>query len=154
MKRLFLLTVIASCFLVSCAQLPVFNRIKRPMVTLTNVSYKDVGVVGLKMKTELAIENPNPFSIYIAYINYTLYLDHVKLGYGSRKKRLKIKAYSSKSIDVPIQITFLDMASSVISAIHKKSGGYKIEGEMVLRTQTGDHPLPFKKEGTTNLLQM
>ncbi len=154
MKRVFLAALVTTCLLASCAQLPEFSRIKSPMITLTNVNYREVGIVGLTMETELNIENPNSFPIYIAYVNYALYLDDIKVGYGSRKKRLKIKPYSSKRLEAPIQMTFLDMTASVISAINQKSGGYKIEGEMILRTQSGDKPLPFKKEGTANFLRL
>jgi LEA14-like dessication related protein len=154
MKRSALAAVLACCLLASCTQLPELGQIKKPTVTLTNVGYKEVGVVGLTMKTNLSIENPNPFTVYTPYIYYTLNLGDVKVGYGSRRKNLEIKAYSREFIEVPIQLTFLDMVSSIINAIHKKSGKYRIDGEMILRTKTGDHPFPFQKEGTTCFLQM
>ena len=153
MNKWLLFPVIMPVFIIaSCAQLPELSRIKTPVVSLTNVKYKDIGAMGLTMETELQIENPNGFPIYIEYLNYNLSLSGVEYGRGGRKKRMKIKAYSKKKLKVPVQLAFLDMVSSIGSAISKKSGSYKLEGEIVLRTASGDHPRPFVKEGTVNIL--
>lgn len=138
----------------SCAQLPEAGRIKTPMVTLTDVRYREVSVVGLTMETDLLIENPNAFPVSIAYLNYSLSLDGVKFGYGSRAKRLTVKPYSDKKLTVPIRLAFIDMVGSAVSSIHKRSGNYSIEGEIVLRAAGGDEPRSFRKEGTINFTRM
>ena len=124
--------------------------VRAPILSLDNVEYVDVAIVGLTMETELQIENPNSFTIVIPYVNYNLYLNDVKCGRGTSSKRLKIKAYSVRELEVPVKLTFLEVAGSVGRALHGKSGSYRIEGEVVISTSAGDRSFPFENEGRTD----
>lgn len=151
MKRYCICWVImAGLFAASCAHLPEAGRVKTPLVSLADVRSGAVGVVGMTMDTKLQIENPNGFPVTIPYVNYDLYLNDMKCGRGTSSKKLKVKAYSIKKVDVPIQLTFLDMVGSLARTLQGKSGSYGIAGELVIKTSGGDRSFPFKKTGKVN----
>ncbi|MDD5556186.1 MAG: LEA type 2 family protein [bacterium] len=152
--RLGLAVAVAAACAQSCATLPEPGRVATPGVTLLEIRYREIGVAGLTMETDLLIENPNGFPVKIDRLTYSLSLDGVRFGHGSRRKKLTVGRHGEKRLSVPLRLSFVDMVASAVRAVRGGSGAYRIDGEMILRTSEGDHPRPFRKEGTVNVLRM
>ena len=114
------------------------NNLKVEGVELSNVKVTD-SIAGIPTKVELdlklKVHNPTSYTLDIERLTYAIYIEGRLFGRGSLRD-LVIPAYSTYSIPIVLEISTVDMVSTVIDYI--RSGGFNVKVSGVI-----DIPIKF-----------
>ena len=132
-------------FLFGCAGLE--KHIQTPTVQyagnrINNVSLHDASVDFL-----IRVDNPNPISLPIQGINYTLDINSKKMLSGSAQPGTQIPAKSGTDINLPVVIRYEEFLDGLQQLIDHDSFAYALKGEIDL----GFFKVPYNASGTLPL---
>lgn len=124
------------------------SLLEEPRARVTSTRLADLGLEGARLLVGIEVENPMPFAIPIAGIEYEVTSEGRKLLGGKSDHKERIPAGSSREITVPVEIRFADVlaaledveAGSVIPYSADLGVGLDIPGGGMVR-------IPVRKEG-------
>ncbi len=130
----------------ACASLnpPAFQA---PHVSLADLRVQDVKLFEQRYGLQLRVQNPNPFDLPIAGMNYTVRLNDAEFGHGVSRRAVTVPAHVEALIDVDLVSSLWHLVQRVRDVEAGRAQGLKVAivGGVSLANRAGE--LPFKFEG-------
>jgi len=130
---------------------------KLPQVKLNALKLDNLGFTGAKMVLELAVSNPNSWSLDLNKLSYALKISGNEWLSGITPKSAKIRKNQNNIIQIPFSLNFLEVGRSVYNILngnqkldYSLSGAADLESSLPL---VGKFNLPFQKDGKINILK-
>lgn len=135
--------------ILGCAILPEFLREihDEPAIIFKGMSLRNLSLFEATPVFSFKVTNPNPVSIKVRNIAYSLKINHKKFVKGVSDKGIRIKAVSSELLEVPVTFNYPDLFES--SAEFAKSD--KVAYDMSGHIGVGPYALPYHTRGEFEL---
>lgn len=118
-----------------------------PGVSVQDVSFERFSWQGGEAVFTLQLSNPNSFALPLTGVDYALSLNGVEVGKGSREQSLQIPAKQSRSVEFPLRLSFVNMASVLPGLMRQGTMQYQLRGAVHLPLFN----IPFTRSGSTRL---
>ena len=118
-----------------------------PSVSVENVSFERFTWQGGEALFTLKLNNPNAFALPLTVVDYGLTLNGVEVGKGEREQSMQIPARQSRSVQFPLQLSFVNMASVLPGLMRQGTIQYQLRGSVHLPL----FKIPFTRSGNTRL---
>ncbi len=139
-------------FLILCAGCAQHAKFISPKVELLNLTVKDVSFSHINYQANIRLYNPNLEALRIDFMEYSLYINGIRLVDGAEQVDQKIGPHEEAVIPVRLSGSVL----SVIRLISNMQNAREVDFEMkgtVSGTDTSGSPfsLPFSEKGKLDL---
>jgi len=118
-----------------------------PRVSVRDVSFERFTWQGGEAIFTLDLSNPNAFPLPLTGVDYSLLLNGVQVGMGSREQSLQIPARQSRMVQFPLRLSFVNMASVLPGLMRQGNMNYQLRGSVHLPL----FKIPFTRSGSTRL---
>lgn len=105
--------------------------VKRPTVSLQQLTLTGLDAQGIGFNLGIAVNNPNALTLQLAEVGYQLHINGKSLISGRQADGLALKANDTSMLQVPIHLSFQDLSAIGQGLLQQKSAQY------VLHTQVG-----------------
>ena len=129
---------ILACALVACAP---------PQVNLQRADLAKLTTTGLRIDMNLAIFNPNTYSVPLQSVGWDLDLFRADFSQGSVRLAQQIGANRNTGVKVPLGIRFASARASVQKFLAGQSIPWGIDGKCDFNTPIGPVFVQFAKDG-------
>jgi len=147
MRRILFLAVLLVS--VSCASLPGFEK---PEVTLAGLDIDNVEIFETEGTVTIRIVNGDRKPITVDGSSFHLYLEGSKIGRAVSSERVEIEGLSSTTLEVPLFISNLRLASRVYSIFDQQSDiNYRIKSKLWLVAPVGTRKIRLEHTGQFDL---
>jgi LEA14-like dessication related protein len=126
-----------------------------PQITGMTHSWGRVTIESTEILTKATVHNPNNFPIYFTKVEYTIYMNNIKMGQGSSEEDVIIRANSDKTIDLTTVIDNTKLAEWWVSHINNgEKTVFKLDGYIYfdLKVTTFKYHFELTQEFQTNIL--
>jgi LEA14-like dessication related protein len=141
-------------------RIPVSHKGMLPMVKIPNFNVHSLhldklSLTGADLKLQIAVDNPNAFSLNLAEMDYQFAVNGKSWVSGQAQNAAQLNQKSLGIIDIPISLNFLEMGQSVYqllsggNQLNYEFMGYFDVGSSLAQFQTAT--LPVEKQGTISL---
>lgn len=131
--------------LVGCAALE--KHVQKPSVKYAGSQVKSASLYNATIDFLLHVDNPNPVSLPIQGLSYTLDINNKKFLSGAAQHGTRIPANSAVDLSLPIVINYEDFLESLQQLLQQDSFAYTISGEL----DFGLIKLPYSASGSLPL---
>jgi len=118
-----------------------------PGVSVQDVSFERFTWQGGEAVFTLQLSNPNAFALPLTGVDYALLLNGVEVGKGSRDQSMQIPPKQSRSVQFPLRLSFVNMASMLPGLMRQGTIQYQLRGNVHLPLFN----IPFSRSGSTRL---
>jgi LEA14-like dessication related protein len=105
--------------------------VKRPTVTLEQLTLTGLDSQGIGFNLGVAVNNPNPLTLQLVDVGYQLHINGKPLVSGRQADGFALKTNDISMLQVPIHLSFQDLSAIGQGLLQQKSAQY------VLHTQVG-----------------
>ncbi|MEQ8577780.1 MAG: LEA type 2 family protein [Balneola sp.] len=123
-----------------------FPVIKKPTVSASRLTVKNISFTNADLELVLNIENPNAFGISLKDTDYSISINGLKSISGKSLNPIVIKEKNSGTITVPVSLNFIQLGRSAYNLITSDQPmEYTLSGSTEIES-----PLPFFKTSSYN----
>ncbi len=128
-----------------------FTRIQAPSISISSLSLLDAQLLEQRYRLQLRIQNPNPYSLPIAGLQYRLYLNGLEFARGVSSQAVTVPAYEERVLNVDMISTIGTLIEQLRQWPDVQHGElrYRLAGEAKLSTRLV--PIGFEYHGTIPL---
>ena len=135
--------------------------IREPVVTLESVQLAGLGLRGGTLMVNVAIQNPNPFSLNANAVRYALSIAEsgspvdttwLDVANGVYDEDFSVGGGRTESVQVPVEFTYAGLGSAASSILRAGTFTYRASGVVDVRTPLGTREVPFERDGIVTLL--
>ncbi len=127
-------------------KLGTFPVIKKPTISASRLSVKNISFTNADLELVLNIENPNAFGISLKDTDYSISINGLKSISGKSLNPIVIKEKNSGTIMVPVSLNFIQLGRSAYNLITSDQPmEYTLSGSTEIES-----PLPFFKTSSYN----
>ncbi len=121
---------------------------KLPKVSLRRVDVSKISFTGASLVFLLDIENKNPFAVNLNGLDYSIKVNNSRFASGKTKKTTHIGNNRKSTLNIPVDVSFMELGRSAYNLLKKSSAGYELSGNMVFSVSVmGEKNFPFLKTG-------
>ena len=140
-----LIIVVFVLSFVGCAGLE--KHIQSPTVHFAGSQIKNASLYDASIDFLIRVDNPNPISLPVQGLNYTVDINGKKMLSGSAQPGIEIAAKAGTELTVPIVVRYEEFLDGLQQLMHEDSFTYSIKGDVDL----GFFKLPYEAGGTIAL---
>ena len=118
-----------------------------PQVSVKNVQFERLNWQGGDANFTINISNPNAFPLPLTGFDYTLSVNNIEVATGNQEQSMTIPSRQSKDIQVPLKVSFVNIARMLPGLFGQGTMQYKLAGSAHLPWLN----IPFSRSGSTNL---
>jgi len=146
LSPLLVLTSLAS----GCATLQqlLAASVQTPTLTFKSATLADVSLGSATVNLSFQLDNPNPFGLSLASVDYAFFVEGKQVVAGSPPRGLTIPASGSAEVVLPASVKFADLAPVLETFLTRDVASYRAQGSIGVETPLGIVTLPVEKEGT------
>jgi len=123
-----------------------FPVIKKPSISASRLTVKNISFTNADLELVLNIENPNAFGISLKDTDYSISINGLKSISGKSLNPIVIKEKNSGTITVPVSLNFIQLGRSAYNLITSDQPmEYTLSGSTEIES-----PLPFFKTSSYN----
>lgn len=139
-------TLLIAGWLSACNTVPT-GALAEPIVHLSDLRLRDVGVFEQHYTIKLRVENPNPFELPINGMSYQVLLNKVELGRGTSRQTVTIPPFGEHIVEVDLSSNMFSLMQRVQEIASGAASGVRVSitGNMNLVNRA--QPLPFSFHG-------
>ena len=129
-----LLVLLASYGLSGCASAPSDTAFKSPDVQLVNVEAVRTHLLEQEFRLRFRIDNPDDVDLPVRNLNYTVFLEKVKLASGNYATWLTVPAHSYRELEVPVNTNLWRHLKDIVKLLKKPDNPirYRLDGELTI----------------------
>ena len=144
-----IVTFIATLFLITaCSSGSGIKGVAEPpTVSVQNVSLERLTWQGGEANFTISVTNPNPYPLPLSGFDYALMLNGVEVANGDQEQQMMISARQSRQVNVPLKLSFVNIASVLPGLIRQGTIQYQLAGSVHLTLLN----IPFERSGKTQL---
>ena len=148
MKRLLLILVPATLFLVSCKS----GNIREPEYReIQNVHIEDVGLLQTTAGFDMVYYNPNDFGVQLTNARGDIYIDNMYFGRFGIKDKVSVGKRNEFIVPALIKMDNISAIKNHKEIFQKKQAVIRIEGYATVRKAGFNKEVPIKYEGIQDL---
>ena len=121
---------------------------RKPTLTFKNASLTDVSLGSTTVNLSYQLQNPNPFGLSLASVDYAFFVEGKQVVAGSPPGGLSIPASGSTVLVLPASVKFAELAPVLETFLTKDVAAYRAQGSVGVQTPLGIIKIPLSKEGT------
>jgi len=109
-----------------------WSSFKDPAVHLLEVEVVKAKLLEQRFLLRFRIDNPNPASLTIRGLNYSVYLNEMKLADGESNSRFTIPAHGHKVFEVPVRTNLWRHVKPIVKLLESPEEPirYRLQGEV------------------------
>jgi LEA14-like dessication related protein len=142
-----LIAVVAACS----------ELVRAPVVELTGVRVRSIGLRGATLLAQLEIENPNRFAIETDSITFQFEASDVRergtwkrVTSGTNVEQHRVEKESRATVEIPIDFAYSDLGTPIRSLIERGAFDYRVSGVVFVKKPLRKR-VPFSREGNLSL---
>ena len=129
--------------------------VQLPKLKISSLKLKKVNFTGANLELNLAIDNPNGFSLFLKNLNYDFAVNGMKWASGVNQNLMTVNENGESTLTIPMSLDFLKMGRTVYNLIKGDSDlNYELTSNIDLNTSAPllkNVNLPFNKTGQIQL---
>jgi LEA14-like dessication related protein len=136
----------------ACGQL-----VRAPVVELTGVRVRSIGLRGATLLAQLDIDNPNRFAIETDSITFQFEASDARqpgswkrVTSGTNVQQHRVEKESQTTVEIPIDFAYSDLGTPLRSLLERGAFDYRVSGVVFVRKPLRKR-VPFSKEGSLTL---
>jgi len=99
---------------------------QEPKVSIQSVDFANININGVNLLCKVAVQNPNAFEIPFPQTDWQVFIRANSFTSGTFKKDSKIKARNTTIVEVPVNISYMDVLNNFKSLKGSQNTGYKV----------------------------
>ena len=123
------------------------KHIQTPTVHYAGSEIKDTSLYEATIDFLIRVDNPNPISLPINGLSYTVDVNGKKILSGSAQPGKQVPAKASLDLAVPVTVRYEEILDSLQELMHKDTFEYAVKGDIDM----GFFKLPYDASGTIPL---
>jgi LEA14-like dessication related protein len=141
-----LLVALAALSLSGCQTL-LRQAFASPVVNVSDVRVRNIGLTGGTIDVVLDIQNPNEYRIDAEAISYNFYVDTTKVVSGTVTQRLTLEEKGKASVTIPVSFDNRALQYAMRAYLQRGALEYKVDGQFTLVTPVGRLTRPYSGTG-------
>jgi len=118
-----------------------------PQVSVKDVRFDRLNWQGGDATFTINISNPNAFPLPLTGFDYALRINNIEVANGRREQSLRIAARQSQQVQVPLKVSFVNIARMLPALFGQGTMQYQLAGSAHLPWLN----IPFSRSGSTKL---
>ncbi len=118
-----------------------------PVVTVTDVRVKGIGLQGGSLDLLLDVYNPNKYRIDANRITYQVWVDSSQIATGEIDHLVTLTPGGNSALVVPVRFTFAAVQRALVHYAQRGSVDYRVTGAFTLQTPFGSITRPYAGAG-------
>ncbi len=129
--------------------------VQLPKLKISSLKLKKINFTGADLELNLAIDNPNAFSLFLKNLNYDFAVNGMKWASGVKQNLMTVNENGESTVSIPMSLDFLKMGQTAYNLIKGDSNlNYELTSNIDLNTSAPllkNVNLPFNKTGQIQL---
>ncbi len=147
--KILLVGLVFCVFVAGCSQ---HSRFISPKVELLNLNVKDVSFSHINYQANIRLYNPNSEALKVDYMQYSLYINGIKLVDGAEQVSKEIGPHKEAVIPVRLSGSVLNVIRLISSMQNVKEVDFEMKGTVSgIDTNGNSFSLPFSEKGKLDL---
>ncbi len=147
MKKI-VVPVFCLCFIAGCNTLKELSDVRRPDVTFSKMSIRDISFSDVTLLFDFEVNNPNGFGVSANQYQYEFFINGSEFVTGIQNENLHIERESVTTIQVPVSLTYSEVLNSIRSVARNDSVSYRLSTEVQFDIAgLGQQRVPVSAEG-------
>lgn len=146
MRRLAGFVFSALLLLTGCATLA-RQAFAPPVVEVTDVKVRNIGLAGGTLDVTLSISNPNEYRIDATRVTYQFYVDTTRVVTGEVDRLITLENRGKSELTLPVNFGYRELGIAMREYASKGALQYRVVGEFTLATPFGSITRPYSGTG-------
>lgn len=129
--------------------------VRLPKLKISSLKLKKFNFTGADLELNLAIDNPNAFSLFLQNLNYNFSVNGLEWAKGVKQNLMTVNENGESTLAIPMSLDFLRMGQTVYNLLKGDSRlNYEFTSNLDLNTSAPllkNVNLPFNKTGQVQL---
>ena len=139
--------VAASVVALACSS-AVKHLFSSPTVAFRGVALEGISPFGGRVRVNLLVRNPNPYSLSTSGMTYELFVrDTIAVARGVDTLRRTVGGHDSLIVDLPLDVSLRGLALAANSVVGYGAVPYRLIGDITADTPIGSRKIPFDQKG-------
>lgn len=121
---------------------------QQPRVSFKTAQLQDLSLGGATVNLVWQVQNPNPFGLEVAGVDYRFDIEGKQLAAGKPPNGFDLRAGGSSELQFPVGVRFQELVPALQQLLTRDSVAYKAAGNIGIRTPLGILKFPISHEGT------
>ena len=119
-----------------------------PTVAFKGVVLEGIGLTGGRVRVNLLVRNPNPYSLSTVAMSYRLLVrDSVEVARGADTVRRTVAGHDSTVVGLPLDVSFRGLSTAANAVANYGLIQYRLVGDVTADTPIGQRRIPFDQKG-------
>ena len=119
-----------------------------PTVAFRGVALESISPFGGRVRVNLLVHNPNPYSLSTSGMTYELFVrDTVALARGADTLHRTVGGHDSLIVALPLDVSLRGLALAASSVVGYGMVPYRLVGDVAADTPIGSRRIPFDQKG-------
>lgn len=119
-----------------------------PTVAFRGVALESISPFGGRVRVNLLVHNPNPYSLSTSAMTYELFVrDTIALARGSDTLHRTVGGHDSLIVALPLDVSLRGLALAANSIVGYGMVPYRLVGDITADTPIGSRRIPFDQKG-------
>jgi LEA14-like dessication related protein len=123
------------------------SMFKEPVVKVSNVQLRGLGLTGGAVDVDLAVYNPNGFNLDATQLTYNLKFDSVTFATGTLSERMTARSQDTMHVRIPVNFTYAGVGAAGRQIINTGTLNYNVSGDLTVGTPLGNFTVPYRDQG-------
>lgn len=131
--------------------------VRAPVVELTGVRVRSIGLRGATLLARLEIDNPNRFAIETDSITFHFEASDVRqpgswkrVTSGTNVQQHRVEKQGQAEVEIPIDFAYSDLGTPLRSLLERGAFDYRLSGVVFVKKPVRKR-VPFTKEGSLTI---
>lgn len=119
-----------------------------PTVAFRGVALEGISPFGGRVRVNLLVHNPNPYSLSTSGMTYELFVrDTIALARGADTVHRTVGGHDSVIVSLPLDVSLRGLALAANSVVGYGMVPYRLTGDITADTPIGSRRIPFDQKG-------
>jgi LEA14-like dessication related protein len=119
-----------------------------PTVAFRGVALESISPFGARVRVNLLVRNPNPYSLSTSAMTYELFVrDTVAVARGVDTLHRSVGGHDSLVVSLPLDVSLRGIALAANSVLGYGMVPYRLTGDITADTPIGSRRIPFDQKG-------
>lgn len=119
-----------------------------PTVKFRGVVLEGFSPLGGRVRVNLMVHNPNPYSLSTSAMTYELFVrDTIGVARGADTLHRTVGGHDSLLVSLPLDVSFRGLSAAANAVVGYGTVNYRLKGDITADTPIGSRKIPFDQKG-------
>src|SRR6185437_1667076 len=119
-----------------------------PTVVFRGVALESISPFGGRVRVNLLVHNPNPYSLSTTAMTYELFVrDTIGVASGADTLHRTVSGHDSLLVSLPLDVSFRGLSAAANAVVGYGIVNYRLKGDITADTPIGSRKIPFDQKG-------